>query len=101
MALLELQFGRIFNRDDGFLVPNVTGKHVQERRLARAGSARNYNVESRGDRPFKYIQHRPGKRLVCQQVVFRDRYVTETSNRQMAAVNGAWRHGRVDSRPLP
>ena len=41
MFLLHLQFGRILDSHDPLIVRDVTGQHVQQRRLAGAGSTRH------------------------------------------------------------
>ena len=37
VLLVQLQFGRVFDRDDALAVADESGEHVQERRIAGAG----------------------------------------------------------------
>ena len=39
VRLLQLQFGRVFDGDDAFVVRDVAGQSIQQRRLTGAGSA--------------------------------------------------------------
>ena len=49
VPLVELELGRVLDRDDPVAVGHRLGKGVQERRLARAGSARDQDVQLRLD----------------------------------------------------
>ena len=58
VVLVQLQFGRVFDRDDAFAVGNVGRKHVEERRLAGAGAAGDQNVQARFHAAAQKFQHR-------------------------------------------
>ncbi len=44
VGLLKLKFGSVLAGDDALVGVNITGKTVQKRRLARAGTAGNQHV---------------------------------------------------------
>ena len=95
VALFELQFRGILDRDDPLLLRNITGEHVEEGGFARAGSPRNNNVEPRLNRASEQGQHGLGERLICQQVIFSNGDVPETTNRHVRAINGQRRDDHV------
>ena len=55
--LLQLQFGRVFDRDDAVRVGNEAGERVQQRRLTRAGTAGDDDVQAGLDGPFQQHHH--------------------------------------------
>ena len=59
MRLLQLQFGRVLDRDDALAAVDHARQRVEQRRLARAGAAGDQDVEpaARGD-----LQHRRHRR---------------------------------------
>ena len=57
VVLLQLQFGRVFDRDDAVGVGNEARQRVQQRRLAGAGAAGNEDVQPGLDRPFQQHHH--------------------------------------------
>ena len=46
VLLAQLQFGRIFNRNDPLVVGNITRKNIEQGRFTGAGAARDYNVQA-------------------------------------------------------
>src|SRR3712207_7192647 len=63
VRLLQLQLGRVLDGDDALVVGDVGGERVQERRLARAGAARDEDVE-RSEEHTSELQSR--QYLVCR-----------------------------------
>ena len=79
VVLLQLQLGRVFDRDDAMIGMDEARERVQERRLARAGPARDDDVQPRLHGPFHEREHLGGERLVAEQVVLGERAANRTS----------------------
>ena len=97
VALPQRQFGSVFDRDDAFLVRNEARQRIQQRRLAGAGSARDDDVQPRGDRALEEIEHRLRQRLAIDQILRADAIGAETANRQHGTVERERRNDRVDA----
>ena len=69
MVLLELELGRVLDRDDAVVGLDEAGERVQQGRLARAGAARDDDVEPGLHRPFHQREHLGRERLEAEQVV--------------------------------
>src|SRR5438876_12415363 len=55
MCLLQLQLGRVLDRYDSFRIRNGLRQRVQQRRLARARTAGDEDVELSGDAPLEKV----------------------------------------------
>ena len=79
VVLLELQLGRVLDRDHAMVGLDEAGERVQQRRLARAGAARDDDVQPRLHRPFHQREHLGRERLEAEQVVLGERLASRTS----------------------
>ena len=58
VLLVELQLGRVLDRDDALLVADEAGQHVEQRRLAGAGAAADQHVQARPHAVRQEVEHR-------------------------------------------
>src|ERR1035438_981808 len=72
VALLQLQLGGVFDGDDALLLRDETRERVQHGGLARAGTARNHDIQPRLHAAAHEIEHAGGERLVLEQVFGRE-----------------------------
>ena len=85
VALPQQQLGGVLDRDDALGVGDEAGQHVQQRRLAGAGAARDDDVEAAGDGGLQEVEHRLAERLAFDQVPAPSRVGAEPPNRQRRA----------------
>ena len=97
VLLLELQFGRILNRDDAFRGRDVSREHVEQCRFSGAGTAGDQDVELALDHGGKQLQHGFGQGFVLDHVASGERITTETTNREARAIDGKGRNDGVDA----
>ena len=57
VLLAKLELGRILDRDDPLVVRDERREHVQHRRLAGAGAARDEDVQARLDARAQEVDH--------------------------------------------
>ena len=72
----------------------------EQRRLARAGAARDDDVQPAGDGRLQELAHRLRPRLAPDQVVGAELVGAETANREHRAVQRQRRDDRVDARSV-
>ena len=100
VLLLELQFGGVFDGDDAVGVGNVSREHIQQSRLAGAGSAGDQNVQPAFHHGREQFQHRLGEGLVLDHLARGDRLASETADREAGAIDGQRRNDGVDARSV-
>ena len=108
VLLVQLELGRVLDRDDALALGDEGRQHVQQRRLAGAGAAADQHVQPRADAVLEELEHRPRHRPDGHQVFGLQPLGRKTANRQQRAVDrqrrddrvhaGAVRQPRVDHR---
>jgi hypothetical protein len=68
VRLLELQFGRVFDGDDAFLVVDEDRECVEKCGFTGAGSAGDDNVQAGLDRGFQQFHHAGRKGFAVHQI---------------------------------
>ena len=89
MRLLQLQLGRVLDGTDAFA--------FVDRRLARAGTARNQDVETRARSDLEHNRHLGGDAAALGHRVERDGLLGKLTNRDGGAVDGERRGDDVDA----
>ena len=100
VVLVQLQLGRVLDRDDAFRVADVARQHVEQRRLAGAGAAADQAVQPGPDAVRQEVEHRPRQRLERHEIVGLEAFSRKTANRQQRAVHGERRDDGVDARTV-
>ena len=80
VRLLELQLGRVLDRDDALVGRDVARQAVQQRRLARAGAAADQDVAPRLHGRGEEVHHRRRERAVADQVLELQRLGAEAAD---------------------
>ena len=99
--LVELQFGRVFNRHDAFAIGNVGRQHVQETSFFR----RRYRRKSKysgGPSRIRQASSSIGavKVLICDQIVRHQAIAAETPDGEAGPVHGQRRNNGVHARAV-
>src|SRR6266576_1497463 len=100
VSLLQLQFCRILDRDNALLRGDITGEHIQQRGLARARPARDYDVETCRYSRLQESKHPRSQGLIGEQVFFSHGHPSKTPDGKMRAVDGKRWKNHVDSRSV-
>ncbi len=100
MLLLQLQLGRVLDRDDALVVRDEAGQDVQQRRLADAGTARDQHVELAAHARRENVDELRGQRAEVDQVVRRQRIDRELPDRQHRPLQRDGRQDHVHTRPV-
>src|SRR5262245_8540337 len=95
VLLLELQFGRVFDRDDALVIRNEARQRVKQRRFAGARATRDDHVRAGLDLPFQQHHHLGRQCLEIQQVLELQRIAAESTNGNRRAVQRQRRNDRV------
>ena len=82
VLLRQLQFGRVFDCDDAFVLRNVLRQNVKEGRFTGAGTAGDQDAEARAHRGRKQFHHLGGDALQLNQLVRGQRTGAKTADRQ-------------------
>ncbi len=85
VPLPQQQFGRVFDRHDALVVGDEARQHVQQRRLAGAGAARDDDVETACDGGVQEVEHRLAERLALDQVLRAEACRCETAGSRARA----------------
>ena len=80
MRLLELELGRVLDRDDAVLERDEARQAVEKRRLARAGPSRDEHVQPAADRRGEVLDHLRRERPEGEQVLDPERVVSEAAD---------------------
>jgi hypothetical protein len=100
MGLLELEFGRVLDRQDPFGVVDEGRQRVERRGLARTRTARDDDVEPGGDGGLEIGGHLLGEGAEADEVVDRQLLLLELPDRDERAVHRDRRHHRVEARAV-
>ena len=86
--LLQLEFCRVFNRDNSLFNRNVAGEHVQQSGLAGTGPARNDNVQPRANTGRQEFEQLGSRGLIGNQVRGQQRTLGKPANGDQRPVQG-------------
>ena len=100
VRLLQLQLGRVLDRDHALGRVDQMRHRVQHRRLARAGAARDHDVEAAGGGDLEHLAQVLGHVALPDHDVERDRLLGELADRDRAAVDRERRRDDVDARAV-
>ena len=100
VILLELQLGRVLDGHDALVLGHVARQTVEQRGLARAGTAGDEHVELRPDDAFHELGHLGGQRVEADQVGHFQRVLGKLTNGERRPVDGQGRDDRVDARAV-
>src|SRR4029079_10304079 len=88
VILLQLKFGRVFDRDDAVFVRDEAGERVEQRGFTGTGTARDDDVEVGLHGPLEQHHHFRRHALVVQEVFKLERVRAEATNRDRGAIKG-------------
>ena len=88
MVLVQNQFGRIFDRDNAFMIRNRFRDGSQKRRLARACAAGNQDILATSHDQLHKLAHRRGEHAQLHQVISPQSTLAKSANRESRSVNG-------------
>ena len=100
VRLAQLKLGRVLDRDDAVAVGDERRQHVQQRRLAGAGTAADQDVELGRDAVAQELEHVRRERLEADEVFGLQAFGRKTANREQRTVDGERRNDRVDARAV-
>ena len=100
MLLFELQFSGVFDGYDALRVRDVTGKDIENRRLASARSSGDDDVQATLDYGREQFQHGLGEGLVFEHVARGDRIAAKAADREAGSVERQGRDDGVDARAI-
>ena len=95
MLLLELQLGGVFHGDDAFRAGDGVGQHVEERRLSRAGAARDEDVEPGANGRLEELREGGGQCPELHEIRHPVRIGGEATNGEHGSVEGQGRNDGV------
>ena len=81
VVLLQLQFGRVLDRDDALVVRNEARQRVEQRRFTGTGTAGDDHVQPALMHAFQQHHHFGREGFVVQQVFELERIGAEAANR--------------------
>src|SRR5499426_4489021 len=100
VRLLQLQLGGVFAGDDALVVIDVAGEAVEQRGLARTGTAGNQRVDAR---PADHLEHLGAfrrDRAELDELLERELVLLELTNGERRPVDRQRRHDGVDARAV-
>ena len=93
VEVIDLQLGRILDRDQAFAARDEAREHVEQRRLAAAGAAANQDVEASHDADIEKIGHAPVERARRHEILDRHSLGRKLADGQAgAAESEGWAH---------
>ncbi|MCY1516461.1 hypothetical protein D9M68_510940 [compost metagenome] len=100
MGLLQLQFGRVFDGDDAFVMRDETGQHIEHGGLAGAGTARDQHIQTPAHDRLEH--QRDGRRqgTHLDQAFAAQEIDREATDRQARPVDGKGRDDGIDPRTI-
>ena len=100
VLLVQLQFGRVLDRDDTLALADEARQHVEQRGLAGAGAAADQHVQPGAHAVREKVEHRLRQRAQRDEVVGLQPLGRETADREQRAVDRQRRNDRVDARAV-
>src|SRR5205814_9723441 len=100
VLLLQLQLGRVLDRDDALVAGDERRHRVQRRRLTGAGTAGDEDVQLALDARAEELRGTRGERPEVDQVVDRVRVARELPDRERRPGAGERRRDRVHAAPV-
>ena len=97
VLLLELQFGRVFDGDDALGVRDVSGKNVEKRGFAGAGTAGNEQIQAALHHGGEQFEHGFGQGFIFEHVARGDGIAAEAADGEAGAVKRERRDNGVDA----
>ncbi len=97
VLLVQLELGRVFDRDDALALGDEARQHVEQRRLAGARAAADERVQPRADADFEELEHRARQRADGDEVLGAQALGRKTADREQRAVDRERRDDRVDT----
>ena len=97
VGLLELKFGGVFAGDDALVVLDVVGQTVEQRGLARAGTAGDQHVAADTADDLEDFRAFRRDRAELDQLIQRQLVLFELTNGERGAVDRERRHDGVDA----
>src|SRR5262245_57982622 len=100
VRLTQLQLRRVLDRDDAFAWWYEARENIEQCRLAGAGAARHYYVEPRTHDRLQHACDVFVHRTQPRQVLDRQQFDCEATNRHHGPVDREWWDDGVDARPV-
>ena len=100
VVLLELELGRVLDGDDALVVGDEGGHHVEQGRLARAGTTGDDDVAATTDAGAQEVTDLRRERAERNEVLVRERVGGELADGEQGAVERDGRDDRVDTRAV-
>ena len=97
MGLLELQFGGVLAGDDALVDVDIGGQTVEQRRLARAGTAGDEDVTARAADHGQHARAFGRDRAVADQILELELVLAELTNGERGTVERQRRRDDVDA----
>ena len=100
VALIELQLGGILDRHDPLVVRDRRRERVQQRRLPRAGTTRDEDVQLRLDAPLEEVDRLLAQRAEVDHVLEAEALARELADREQRPGQRERMDDRVDTRAV-
>src|SRR5690606_21021849 len=100
VRLLQLQLRRVFAGDDALSRIDEGGQRIEQRRLARAGTAGDQHVTAAGADDLKDFRAGRGDRAELNEIAELQLVFFELTNGERRAIDGQRRHDDVDARTV-
>ena len=100
VLLAELELGGVLDRDDALVVGDERREHVERRRLAGAGAARDEDVEAGLDAGLQEVEHLRRRGAEADEVVDRERRGGELADGEHRPDQRERRDDGVDARAV-
>ena len=100
VRLLQLQFRRVFARDDAFVVVDELRKAVKQRGLAGAGAARDQGINAAAPDDAQNLGALRRNRAESDELIERQLVLFEFADRECRSVDRKRRNNRVDARTV-
>ncbi len=97
MRVVDLQLGRIFDGDHTLVVRDEACDHVESRRLARPGAARDQDVHAAQHRGLEELRHGRAEASLSREVLHAEHGVLELADRECGAMDRGGADDRVDT----
>ncbi|MCY1419731.1 hypothetical protein D9M71_353270 [compost metagenome] len=100
MRLLQLQLGRVLDRDDALVMRNETGQHIEHGGLAAAGAAGDQHVQPASHDRLEHQRDGRRQRASLDQAVDVEQVHRKAADRDTRPVDGQRRDDRIDPRTV-
>ena len=100
VVLLQLQFRRVFTGDDAFVVFDVVGETIEQRRFSRARAAGDQHIAAHAADDLEHLGALGRYRAETLQLIESELVLLKLTNRQRRPVNRQRRRDHVDARAV-